>query len=239
MKLGTLFALLVLFTAGFGSLTSSAQLPFTIEVHDSTATIGPLEVIDLKAYVTNAGSESIDVRLQRIVNELPNNYWFTALCFGPNCYEYTNDSPPPTTLTPGERVEFKLTVGLMDSFPRPTDAARVQIKFDTGLLTDAITVEFRINAKVAGVREETILAGRPAWPNPASERLTIPLPPDVPTSGAHAVIVDQLGRIVASVDEVASARQISVDISSLPEGAYRYRLSAGERVWSAPVVIVR
>src|SRR5688500_8605120 len=88
-----------------------AQLPFKVDVPDSIVTMREGQLLDVKAYITNLASEPIDVRAVRFRNEIPEGAWYTAMCFGDQCYTAETNVTPPARIAAGATAEFKLTVG--------------------------------------------------------------------------------------------------------------------------------
>src|SRR5512133_3135071 len=52
------------------------ELPFTVEFHDTTGYVMPMNVVDLKAWVRNISPGEVPIRLARTQNLLPTSNWF-------------------------------------------------------------------------------------------------------------------------------------------------------------------
>lgn len=72
-------------------------------------------------------------------------------------------------------------------------------------------------------------------PNPASEVVNI----GFPVSGRSAVITDALGRTVWSATAVTAGETLSLDVHSLPAGAYVVRLDGRTRLITSTFIITR
>ena len=230
-------ALVVLSTAL--PATVLAQMPFTLDVKDSTAVVRGDQLIDMKVLITNTQSEPIDVRAVRFRNELPDSDFYTAICFGAMCYPPEMDTPPAARIGPGETVEFKLSVGTNRTDYEVAEV-RTTIRFDTGVLSDYTEQDFRVTFDgTASAPAASFDAALAAWPNPARTSATVPLSANEIAGGVDRVLlVDALGRTVIDLRDVTeTADGVRLDVTSVPDGAYFYRVDAGGASRTGRVVV--
>lgn len=215
-----------------------AQLPFSIDVHDSVVALHEGQFIELKAVVTNISSLPIDVRAIRVSNELPDTLWFTAMCFGDQCYPFEMNETPPAHILPGDTVLFKLSVGsVTDAYGR--GQVRTGIRFDTGEFTAALAQTFVVNIDgTSSAPDEGVEYIVSAWPNPATSRLTIPTGNLKTSTSLSVQLIDVMSTVVLnSRDVVVSDDGVSVDVSGLANGTYFYRVADGSSVRLGRIVV--
>lgn len=225
--------------AAFCPVVAGAQPRFVVEVHDSSAVLREGQVIDLKATIRNTDITTINVRAIRIENQLPPGGWYTAMCFGEQCYPPDMDIAPDARIEAGASVEFKLSVGT-ELTEYGQGVVRAKIQFDTGMLTDAVEQEFVVvfdgTAAAPGESDDVV---RTAWPNPARTSAFIPLEPsDRASAGLRLQLVDALGRTVIDQREILPVGDgVRVDVGGIADGAYFYRLDVDGATRTGRIVV--
>jgi hypothetical protein len=213
-----------------------AQVPFTVDVHDSAVVMREGQTLDLKATITNNDFTQINVRAVRLMNDVPGALWYTAMCFGEQCFPPDMDIAPPARVMPGGSVEFKLTVATEET-SYGTGEVRAQIRWDTGEGTDGVVQTFVVTIDgTSSAPTVELVDERAAYPNPARTSAMIPL--DVTAETARVQLVDAMGRVVVDLrDAATSADGIRVDVSDVPDGAYFYRVDADGTARTGRVVV--
>lgn len=217
----------------------AAAQSFALDVHDSIKVLHGEVVVDLKVTITNLDVSPVSIRAIRLKNELPEGAtWYSALCFGEMCYPPDVDTPPAANIAPGGTADFKLTVGAESVRPR-NDTVRVTVRFDAGPLSDGVIQEFVvISEATSAAPDERTITVRSVRPNPARTSTIIPLEPGDRTAGLSLQIIDALGRTVADLRDLsADADGIRVDVGSLRDGAYFYRLDVDGAARSGRFVV--
>lgn len=236
-----IFAAVAAIAAAANPSSALAQLPFSVTVYDSVLTLSGEQVIELKAKITNESFVPIEVRAVRLVNELPDtSVWSTAMCFGDLCYPADMNETPKASIPVGGSVLFKLTVAAFTS-EYESGRVRAAIRFDTGPVTDGVEQEFIVNIDgTSWVDGDTRAAINVARPNPARSMTTLPF--DAPTiaSTADVMLLNALGRVALTLHDVALTDDgVRVDVSSVPNGAYIYRVIADGKASTGRVIVSR
>ena len=128
--------------------------------------------------------------------------------------------PDSTTNEPGSHGFFKFsmrpasTLVLGDAVE---NTANIYFDFNQPVITNAAV--FSVSNTV-GIAEED--AGLPQlYPNPATDQLTVLLPP--PTTATVVEVLDALGRVVRTAVPVGPSAQM--DVAALPAGVYHVRVA--------------
>jgi hypothetical protein len=219
---------------------SAAQEQFSIDVHDSIKILRGEQVAELKVTITNLSVDDINVTAIRTMNVLPEGTtWYSAMCFGDMCYPPDMDTPPAAHIAAGGTADFKLTVGAEEVGKR-NDTVRVAVRFNAGPLSDGFFQEFLVISEATSAAPlETGRSLRIAYPNPARTSAIVPIESGVSAaSGVRVQLVDALGRIVADMrDLTPGADGVAVDVSTIADGAYFYRLDANGAISTGRIVV--
>ena len=227
-----------------GATTASAQLPYRIESEVTNKTIASGGTAKFDVKITNESADPLKIYVLRTTNEMPDQTWISAICFGGSCYAPETDSPEPMVLQPGQQTYLELTMG--GSGPMGT-SGRAIVKFSTMLGANPVEKEFVtvISGSSSVERENRPLVLAPAFPNPASTFASIPLPTFAMLQNISLELIDIRGNRVADLS--SSARQalesgapsLGVDLTALQNGTYFYRFSINGKTSVGSLVVAR
>jgi hypothetical protein len=231
----------------FGTSRAAAQadVPFTVQLEETSSTIAPGGVHLFNLTVTNTSSQNLTIRVARTANGLPGEDWSSSICFGGLCYDASTSTPEPTTVKPGASTSCELTIsGGMDVGKTATVTLRFTAGFDTKNYVDktlsATTSDASGVPYVAGA-----LALPPAFPNPASSYALLPVPAESGAKAASLALYNVRGEQVAELSGdlrkamESGASTVRVDLAGLPAGSYLYRMIVDGREVTRTLNIVR
>jgi len=128
--------------------------------------------------------------------------------------------PDSTTNEPGSHGFFKFSMRPVSTLilgDAVENTANIYFDFNQPVITNAAV--FSVSNTV-GIAEED--AGLPQlYPNPATDQLTVLLPP--PTTATVVEVLDALGRVVRTAVPVGPSAQM--DVAALPAGVYHVRVA--------------
>lgn len=238
-RLVQLTALLFAIGATLSVADARAQ-QFEIETDALEATDPLFGIVEFHVTVRNLTAQQLVLDVRRVTNQLPDTSWTSFICYPGRCLDPATDAPEPLAIDPLGSQEVKLTV----SAPHP-GTGRVSVAFST-LGTGATTREFVVrNSGLSGAgpidRNSEPLA---VHPNPASTFTLIPIP-QTTADAIRLEIYDAGGNRVADLSSIANvavgggARYFELNLSSMKNGSYIYRLAMGGAATSGRFVVVR
>lgn len=226
----------ILFTI-FVFSTSYSQLTFhkigqdTLQVQAST-----VNQYNSYAYFKNNGSTTINVRMERIIDQLPNAQWSSSICYG-FCYaSFVNVVPPQgdpaITLAPGQQDTMDVTMVC------PTSGfahIRMRVYNDANPSQNA-ELSFYISATQTNITNISTLADNYSlsqnYPNPFNPETKINF--SIKENQFTTLkVYDALGNEVANLINNNLARgQYSVEFNAarfnLSSGVFYYKLTSGD-----------
>lgn len=242
-----IFFSIILLSFLFNSVSQSQDLTFERIGGDTTyGKPDPIEPINAYAYFKNNTSQTIQIRMVRTVNNLPNGQWLSSICYG-YCYAPFIDVVPDTTIDPfsGEPFEdpVSLLPGQQDTMDVTVNAgtegtAHVVIRVydvnDASRYTDA---NFWIVATTTNIQQTSTIVEdyklSQNFPNPFNPNTQINF--SIPKNEVVSLkVYDMLGNEVASLlnNESLSAGSYNYDFNAgsfnLTSGVYFYKLSTSE-----------
>lgn len=234
----------ILFCAGAVGLRGE-EGPFTLSAEEPRRTISVGQFTEFEITLSNSAPNDFDVRVIRIVDQMPDINWYSSICTLVECYPKEVDTLPVQTVygDGGSIITFVHVFSI-----ETAGTARVTLRFETLDGEHVMTQDLEVTASFPGSVEpgEPVAAALAAFPNPASESATIPL--SVSTSGTESVrleLFDIRGARVADLSDDArraldgGSAGVRVDLRALPAGYYRYRLDRDGIIRSGSLVVSR
>lgn len=207
----------------------TAQPPpqlFRVEptAHEVDVTVG--DTAEIVTWVYNHAGDTLTMSVERVEEYYTSAGWQSALCVMENCAPPEVDRPSPIVLDVDRAVSFTLRVAA-----GAPGQGRIVLRFNTRRGTDPVERRFTVNAGVASVphgRSSTTFA----YPNPAVNVVHLPLR-QLGVSARYSLIVARAdGRVVRSASIDASSVDVdgtlTLDVSSLPPGAYLFNMSGND-----------
>jgi hypothetical protein len=200
--------------------------------------------MEVEFYVglANYTSSPLDMTVYRVENDFPDDSWQSRLCVPDSCLPTAEVETPTVTIEPSKALYVRLRV-----FAGSGGEGKVTLRFDPPEGVDPAYEQFTVTATMLGVDVPGVNATlSAAYPNPTQTSVTIPLP-DV-TLGAGSislVLYDERGMIVAELGGQATtalrmgSHTLSVDLSGLPAGTYRYVMQAAGKSQQGAIVLIR
>ena len=208
-------------------------------MEETTATIGFLSAKEFNVSVVNEGFANMEIYAVRTVEELPDQDWFSTICMGDLCYAPSVSTTNPVIVPGGAVYKIKFTVY---SGEVPSSGA-FQLKVFAKVNGEGIelgAIDFSVSASdessVPVITQPTELR---AYPSPAASSLTI-TGTDI-TDAERLEVLDAAGRVVMTLDgaPTLSPYGVSLDVSTLPAGAYFFRLVGSEAIETGRFVVTR
>lgn len=206
---------------------------------ETTTTIGLLEAKEFNVSVANDGFSSMEIYAVRSVEELPDQKWFSTICMGDLCYAPAVSTTNPVMVPSGMTYKIKFTVYSGEVSSTGSFQLKVFAK-SNGEDVELGSIDFSVSASdESSVPVITTPVNLLAYPSPASGSLTI--------SGTEIIDADRLevldaaGRVVMTVEgpDSRSPFGVNLDVSTLPVGAYFFRLVGGEAIETGRFVVAR
>lgn len=230
--------------AGAGSLAAQ-NLPYTVEVDTQSKTISPAGFAKFDIKITNTADYELDMYVERLESNMPDENWYASFCFNGACYDATVTELPPAKLPPGGLTMLELTVVAGNEV---NSTGTVKVLTSNFLRSNSIIKEYSVTVSngSAVLTEVPGAANALAFPNPASSYTQVAIPEAF--KGAHdvaATLFNARGEQVADLStEALNAVQsgsdgLRVDLTGLTPGAYYYTLSTGSKKAAGSVMVVR
>jgi hypothetical protein len=215
----------------------AAQATFSLELKDTSAVVGPGSLYNFQLYIHNNSANSLDIVVNRIVNDLPSASWFTNICTGDLCYDQSVSITDPVRIAPGGKADVKLSVVTGQEIGKSAD---IVLRFDGGLGVGSIEQGFHatVAASGIGIDNPALLASAP-YPNPAATQFTLRLAE--PAANVSLRLFDPArGTMIDMRDRLTPvASGLSVDLAGISSGTYIYRLNADGETSTGSIVVVR
>jgi hypothetical protein len=162
MRKFTLFLYGILFFAG--GIASAQDIVYGKSNYEKTGDAGTMVTPDVN--FSNAGSDSIEVFVNRFYQNLPVN-WSQCYCFI-NCHPPSDDTLR-FTLAPGETASIGMGFNT-DTIP---GVGQVKITIEQIGGTQKDTLAFSVSTMLAGIHEMNSYTSFKSYPNPVTEKLMI------------------------------------------------------------------
>lgn len=182
----------------------------------------PLFFMEGHATITNVGSTSKDIAVQRTVNNLfpgHNSYFCWVQCYG----SQTSVSPDNITLTAGSNTDvFR---GDLETNALSGVSVVSYCFFDVNNTSDSVCVEYVYDATtgIAEVASGKNFISKP-YPNPASATTNFYVSVSKSGKNAHIQFYNMLGAQVKDVPVADNKNSMRVNLSDLKPGIYFYSL---------------
>jgi hypothetical protein len=208
-------------------------------MEETTTTIGFLTGKEFNVSVVNEGFANMEIYAVRSLNDLPDDAWFSTICMGDLCYAPDVSTTNPVVVASGATYLIKFTVYTGEVPSTGSFQLKVYAKIN-GEDEELGSIDFSVSASSeSSVPVITTPPGLLAYPSPASGSVTISGTGVTDTDRID--ILDASGRIVMTVDgnRTLSSAGVNVDVSSLPSGAYFYRIVGSEAIETGRFVVAR
>lgn len=225
MKHSTLLQCIVLAAVTLVSAASlRAQGLYTLEIPKQEVTTVPSGFVEFSIKITNSGLIPTNIRIVRVVNQLPASSWYTSMCTGENCYTPDQDTAT-VSLKTGASIIAKLTV---ISGQVPNQTAHTELQFSAGMGDEPVTKAFDVTIGSASSADHQIelIAASQILPHPVSSNARFSYL--LPTPCENQVEIYSLtGQKLIAFDngyQAAGNHSRDLDLSGLASGIYMLRL---------------
>ncbi|MCR9171079.1 MAG: T9SS type A sorting domain-containing protein [bacterium] len=216
MKTLLLSSAIVLSGAAFSQSTFQWDTNDTIETNLNLNTYDQYPM-----YQSVVGNDTVTLAIEIIYNDLPQS-WDGMVCV----YGLCLGSIPPVGTTTQMNPIYGSNQGMVRLTVNPfngTESAKLQILvWDVNYPNDTDTATFLLNTTAS--TPELLASKVTIAPNPAQDFITVDSDYDL----NQAVFIDAAGRVVETIEIVASQQALSV--ANLPKGVYTVQLSGGQGI---------
>jgi hypothetical protein len=205
------------------SAFAHAQELFTLQAEKLTATITPGNIAQFTILVKNNAFGDLDLRMVRLVNDLPDTGWSSSMCTSTTCYTTDVSTTGVFTIPAGQSGSTTVDVSVI-GHPESQGTAHVKIQYELSDGTEAQALEFTVavDGSISSVPQNPVVAVESLFPNPTSA--TTYYSYALPTAGTTTVEVSSISgkRVMTPVSEFQEAgnHTLNLDLSSLPNGVY-------------------
>lgn len=208
-------------------------------MEETTTTIGFVEAKEFNVNVANEGFTDMQIYAVRSVEEIPDDKWFSTICMGDLCYAPSVSITNPVSVAAGMTYKIKFTVYSGDV--PSTGSFQLKVFAKTGGEDIELgSVDFSVSASdESSIPTITAPVNLVAYPSPAVGSLTIS--GTGITDADRLEVLDAAGRIVMTVEgtDRLSLNGVNLDVSTLPVGAYFFRLIGSEAIETGRFVVAR
>ena len=191
---------------------------------------------DFNIKVKHDGFGSLEFYVERTVNSLPDDNWFSTICMDDYCYRDTESKTEPVSVASGDTYKVKFSVYTGDK-----DATG---HFELKMMTTGPgggefgTLDFTVTAGEVSSVPLFSLGHSAPYPSPAIQSVTLP---GLDGNNFDEVqIVDAAGNTVLTTGTFAYGNfGVTLDVSTLPSGSYFYRTIGGESIETGRFLIAR
>lgn len=225
-----IFTLILIFAAvsAFGQSLSLRYQGTTINSGETLeVTVPQLNVTeDFYLDVANVSESDIVVKVYKIEGDMVQGAT-ASLCFAGNCY------PPTVNESDAMTIPAQTTVDSAFHMMYKTPAAGVsyvQFRFvDDHNNDDCAEVTFRLVYDPTNVETVANTTKMRAYPNPASDNVTVEYAVSGNASNARLVVKNLLGATLYTRSLDVNANKVRLDVSEYPAGIYFYSIEADGR----------
>lgn len=241
------FTVLIICLVTSTSFLKAQDISFVRIDGDTTfGEVNPIFPINAYAYFKNNTSQTLQLRMVRTVDNLPNAQWTSSICYG-YCYAPFINVVPDTTTDPFSGLPFEDPISLLPGQQDTMDVtvtagtegtAHVVIRiYDVNEPSRYTDADFWIVATTTNIQQiSTTVEGYKLtqnFPNPfnPSTQINFSIPKN---EKVNLKVYDMLGNEVASLlnNETLSAGSYNYDFNAgsfnLTSGVYFYKLSTSE-----------
>lgn len=215
-------------------LTNGAEITLNGEISSD-----PFYEVKAYARVKNNTDRTVNVMAKRVEHDTvtgTENYFCWGQCFPPN----VSISPNPTPIAANDTTPHEFFTGYYTPKQKPGTSIIKYVFFIESDVNDSISfiVNYVVSPSSLNDLRATSNLGN-AFPNPASEKVSINYELPFGTSQAQIKIFNLMGQAVAEQQLFNSRGKAELNLSNLKEGVYFYSLHINNQAVATKKLIVR
>lgn len=187
--------------------------------------------LDVYLDLSNVSEEDVTVRVHKYELDMVNEAT-AAMCFGDACYPPTTTTSGSVFIMSGSTLSHESSEGAFH-FSYKTPAAGISyVKFvfvNEENEEDQVSVVFKMVCNPTGIVSNAVATKMRAYPNPASEIVTVEYAYTGNTSNVNLVIKNLVGATLYTKKLDVNGNKVRVDVSEYNAGIYFYSIEADGR----------